>query len=86
MIIAVINYCSAANGDTSGTGLMGQVNDVSSVLCSSGYIASFNGAPTYQCTANSATGGVWAYAGGSCGVTYCYLLHSLSLFQLILKP
>lgn len=69
--LAVINYCSAANGDTSGTGLMGQMNDVSSVPCDNGYTASSSGLPTYQCTANNETGGLWVYTGGSCGALLC---------------
>ena len=66
MNLEVANYCSAANGDKSGTGLVGQVNDVRIVACTTGYIATSNGAPTYNCTASNATGGNWVFIEGSC--------------------
>ena len=82
--IAIINYCSAANGDTSGTGLMGQVNDISSVSCDTGYMASSNGAPAYLCTASTQTGGIWVYSGGSCGIfSYDYMMSNYRFDKLL---
>ena len=75
----MINYCSAANGDTSGTGLKGQVNDISSVSCDTGYMASSDGEPTYLSTVSTHTGGIWVYSGGSCGIfSYDFLISNIA--------
>lgn len=62
----VANYCSAVNGDTSGTGLVGAMGDMSPLPCENVTNNYSSGALNYQCTMNNVTGGIWQIVSNTC--------------------